>query len=191
VEPPASRGSALLAVVIPLEGEAGNRAAGLQSELFRRFRALSAPDAWPHVSIKLGFTGPDPARVADWLGEVSRVTQPFEIGLGGIDAFDEGILFIDVLKVAELEALRERVLRDLEAGFGVCGHPIEGEAFRFHVTLAHGLRGRDFAAAKAAYLKQRFHLPFMARHLELLLHAGTHWMTLARLPLGSEISSIR
>jgi 2'-5' RNA ligase len=179
----------LLAVVIPLEGEAGNRAAAMQLELHARYRGAAVPDSWPHVSIKLGFAGPDPARVAEWLREVAHDTPPFRIGLRGLDAFDEGILFIDVAADGGLESLRGRVLRDLRERFGVAAHPVEGEGFRFHVTLAHGLRGGDFAAAGEGIPARRFDEAFTARHLELLCHAGSHWITLARQPLGLDMTS--
>ncbi|MCP5544005.1 MAG: 2'-5' RNA ligase family protein [Akkermansiaceae bacterium] len=180
----ATGGQPLLAVVIPMAGGAGNLAAQLQYEIHRSLRGVPAPDAWPHISIKLGFVAPDPERIAACLDEIGRSTEPFEIVLGGCDSFDEGILFIDVAKCDALETLRQRVLRDLDARFGIGRHPIEDQRFRFHVTLAHGMRGRTFAAAKAEFLARPFDQRFPARHLELLCHAGSHWITMARIPLG-------
>jgi 2'-5' RNA ligase len=147
----------------------------LQEEL-RAAHGHLGPEAPPHVTLKLGFAGTDVAAHARHLAALAARSAPVALEVEGFGAFDEGILYLDVVKSPALEQLRRRLLADLAARFGVRPHPLEvGDRFHFHLTLAHGLPPEAFAAARRQLLGRGFRARATAERLALLRFAGDRW----------------
>ena len=174
-----------VALVLPLADEAHNYATRFQVELLRRLGQNDGLAAPPHVTLKLGFKTADLDAVAAYVDEVARETPPLEIRLPRFDAFDDGILFLDVEPTPELDRVRRRIVREVEARFAVPPRPLEGDQFRFHVTLAYGLPKKLFAAERARLLAERPPpLRFEARSIEMICDTGGRWTCYHRAALS-------
>lgn len=176
-----------LAIVIPLADEAGHDATKLQIEILRKYGRNPGLDAWPHITLKMGFTATDTAPFENYIGQLAGEVPPFEISIKNFDFFDEGILFLDVEDNPALEKLRQRVLSDLSELYGIQAEAIEGGRFRFHVTLAYGLSSRDFGEMQKSYASRQIQFKFKARHIDLFCHAGQQWVTLKSATLGDNL----
>jgi 2'-5' RNA ligase len=165
-----------VALVLPLADEPHNYAIGVQVDLLRRYGQNDGLAAPPHITLKLGFKTADLGAVAAYVEEIARETAPLEVSLPRFDAFDEGILFLAVEPTAELDKLRRRIVRDVEERFAVPPRPLEGDLFRFHVTLAYGLPRKIFAAERARLASERPPpLRFPARSIEMICDTGGRW----------------
>jgi 2'-5' RNA ligase len=165
-----------VALVLPLADEAHNYATRIQVELLRRYGQNDGLAAPPHLTLKLGFKTADLAPLAAYVDGLARETPPLEVRLPRFDAFDEGILFLDVEPTPELDRLRRRIVREVEERFAVPPRPLEGDLFRFHVTLAYGLPKKTFAAERARFAAERPpSLRFEARSIEMICDTGGRW----------------
>lgn len=176
-----------LAIVIPLADEVGDDATKLQIEVLRKYGHNPGMDAWPHITLKMGFTATDTAPFEKYLEQLAGEVPPLEISIKNFDCFDEGILFLDVEDNPALEKLRQRVLSDLSGLYGIQAEAIEGGRFRFHVTLAYGLPSREFAGLRRSFAARQIQFKFKARHIDLFCHAGQQWVTLKRSTLGDTL----
>jgi len=177
-------GAPPLAVVIPADAPLAAAVRSLQGELARASRIRCDLGTPPHVTLKLGFATRDPAAVAAWLAALAASTEPFDLAVGGVGSFDEGILYLDVAPTPRLVALHRLVVAGLEARFGVAPWPLEqGGRFHFHVTLASGLSPPDLEAGRLhlAALAGRHRLP--VDRICLLRADGEGWATAGDYPL--------
>ena len=173
-----------VAVVLPLEGQAGRWMQQQQIDLLRRIGPHPGLSAVPHVTLKMGFKTGQPAALQSWLDRLGADTPPLDIQLGGVDRFPEGVLFLDVVESAPLQALRRRVLHELASEFGVQPGSVEDEGFRFHATLTFDLPPAllDGERQRLSALAPQFIESVSA--LELWLDVGSHWVRLHRTPMG-------
>lgn len=163
-----------------LSDEAHNYVRDLQLSILRRHGRNPGLAAPPHVTLKLGFPAPDLAPFAAYLDELAATAAPVEVRLSGFDFFEEGIAFVDVAPNAGLDALRRRIVRELHERHQVPPHPLEGDAYRFHVTVAYGLGTEAFARLRAELAGETPAFAFTLRSLGLLCDVGTHWITSRR-----------
>lgn len=173
-----------LAVVIPADEPLTAAVRALQAELQRAGGVRCDATSPPHVTLKLGFAAPDQAAVSAWLAALAASTEPFELSVGGLGTFDEGILYLDVTPQPRLVALHRQVVLGLEARFGVAPWPLEQAGrFHFHVTLATGLSPPDLEAGRRhlAPLAGRHRLP--VRRLVVLRAEGGGWVPAGDYPL--------
>lgn len=169
-----------LAVVIPLDGAVAEFATRVKFDILRKYGRNPGLDAFPHISLKMGFAAAEPQPFAECVDKLAGETEPFEIRLRDYGFFDEGIVFLDTVPDPRMESLRQRVLAELKGGHGVEALPIEGAGFHFHVTLAYGYRPREFAAIRADFQPRKADLKFTARHLDLFCYTGRQWVTYHR-----------
>jgi 2'-5' RNA ligase len=169
-----------LAVVALLSDEAHNYVRALQRSLAREFGIELDLTATPHITLKLGFPTADLDPFASYLDHLLQDVDPFDICLTGFDAFPEGIVFMDVARNAPLEALRRRVVADLAERHKVPPYPLEGDAYRLHVTLASDLSRRDLQRMREHLDHERAEFRFELRALGLLCHTRGRWVTYRR-----------
>lgn len=172
-----------LAFVVMVDDDAHNFMTELQVDILKRQGVNEGLTAPPHITLKLGFKTPELPVFASYFDEVARTTTPFEITMRGIDAFPDGVIFLDVEPAEELDRLRRRIVRELSERFGIEPRPLEGDQFRFHATLAYGLpeKGFDEERARLSQLTPSFR--FQAQELALFCHTGKHWITYRRAAL--------
>ncbi len=172
-----------VAYVLPLGDEAHNYMARLELEILKRNGVNDALTAAPHITLKLGFKTTDLGVFEGYFDELARSTPPFEIAMRGVSSFEEGILFLGVEPSPTLDQLRRKIVRDLAERFQVEPRPLEGDQFRFHATLAHGLSKEAFERERALLSRLSPSFRFEARTLAMLAHTGQHWMTYRRAAL--------
>jgi 2'-5' RNA ligase len=169
-----------IAIVIPLSDEAQNYLVRLQLDILKRFGVNDGLTAHPHITLKLGFRVSDVEPFAQYIEEIAKTTSPFSVTLANFGDFDQRILFQHVQEDFRLDQLRRRIVGDLSEKFGVVPNRLEGDEFKFHVTLAYGMKRSQFLAAKAELSKLKPTRSFRAESLELLCHTGVHWFTYRR-----------
>lgn len=172
------------AYVAFLSDEAHNYVRRLQLSIRDRYGSNPGLGATPHVTLKLGFPVADLAPFAAHLDELAAGTAPVEIRLRGFGFFEDGIAFLDVETNPALEQLRRRVLDELRARHGVQPYPLEGDAYRFHVTVAYGLGRAGFERLRGELARESVEFRFPLRALGLLCDTGTHWVTYRRASLA-------
>ncbi|HZG74818.1 MAG TPA: RNA 2',3'-cyclic phosphodiesterase [Paenibacillus sp.] len=146
-----------------------------------------------HATVK--FIGDVPPSLAEELAaparDAARGLAPFELSLGGFDAFGRSraapdILWCGVDGAADaLRALHERVDRAAAS----CGVARDTRPFRAHITVARKYRGDEPFAAHASRLASLSPAPSPWRVEELVLyrtHFGRRpaYEALQRFPLG-------
>jgi 2'-5' RNA ligase len=174
-----------LAIVIPLPDDIAHEVVKLQFSIFKRYGKHDGLESQPHITLKMGFPATDIASSIAFLQQQAARMTSLPIEVDGFDTFDEGILFLDVKPNPALETMRQGLLRDLESARGFAPLPIEGPGFRFHVTVAAGLPARDFARLRDEFKARRMGFQFMARHVDLICHTGSHWVLCRRLGLAT------
>jgi 2'-5' RNA ligase len=174
-----------LAIVIPLPDDIAHEVVKLQFSIFKRFGIHDGLESQPHVTLKMGFPATDMTSSIAFLEEQAARMTPMPIEIDGFDTFDEGILFLDVKPNPALETTRQGLLRDLQSKLGFAPLPVEGPGFRFHVTVAAALPARDFNRLRDEFKDRRMSFHFMARHVDLLCHTGSHWVLCRRLGLAT------
>ena len=176
--PPAGPWPRSVAICALVDDRVHNAVRRLQLELEARHGANPGLDAPPHVTLKLGFTVVAPEALEQYLDELAASSEPFDLSVGDLGFFDEGIVILDVERHPRLEALRQRLLGELAARFGVEPYPLEsGHGFRFHITIAHGLAPKAFAEARRSLPTSRAPLQFRLERLALLYAVGDAWFT--------------
>lgn len=172
-----------LALVIPLGDEVAHHSTQVQIEILRKYGHNPGLDAYPHITLKMGFPAKDIAPIAEWTEHLANGISPFDISIRNFDFFDEGIMFLDVESNPELEKLRQRILTDLAEKYGIKSEVVEGPQFRFHVTLAYGLTCQQFAEIRKSYASRQIEFKFQAKHIDLFCHTGRQWVTYHRTAL--------
>ena len=166
-----------LAIAIPLSGEALRQALQVQTSIYRRFGYNPALEGSPHITLKLGFQMADSAPVEDYLMKLAAETRPIPITMNQCSWFeDDGYYIIDVEKNLALDELRQRIICELRDRFQIEPHPVEGEGFRFHVTLAYGLSRHELDSLREAKTPCELNLTFMASNIDLLCYLGGRWI---------------
>jgi 2'-5' RNA ligase len=105
--------------------------------------------------------------------------------MSGVDRFpDDGVVFLRVLAPPELESLRLDVLRELGTRFKVKPRDVEGDAYRFHATLAYNLPPGTADSAWSAVADAEAQFTFEADAFGLFYYTGTEWILYRRARLG-------
>jgi 2'-5' RNA ligase len=175
-----------VALVALVSDAAHNYVRALQVSLAQQFGIGLDLTATPHITLKLGFRATDLAPFAAYLDRLVEEVEPFEIMLRDFDAFAGGVVFMDVAPNAPLEALRRRVVAELAERHGVPPYPLEGDAYRLHVTIASDLSRRDLRRVRGLLDTVRAEFRFNLRSLGLLCHTRGRWITYRRAELSRE-----
>lgn len=182
-----------IAFVILMDDTVFNHARRLEKVLWDQLGLDTGLRASPHLSLKLGFyiNTSQIELFGDYLNNLASETMAFEIQVGRVEAFPEGVIFLDVKPNLRLEDLRQKILVNLSERFGIEPNRYEGEQFHFHLTLAHGLSKPDIALAHQALEKFPFEHGFALDTLALLIHLEDGWTTYkrVRLPKRSDASA--
>ena len=168
-----------LALVIPLADQAACEVTRLQVEILRKYGRNPGLEAFPHITLKMGFRATDIRPFEEFVEKLASEIPPFEITVNGFDSFDDGILFLNVEENRILKNLRQRILGELSTNHGVQAEPIEGAQFRFHITMAYGFSPSEFQTLRKVYASRELRFTFRASHIDLFCHTGQQWVTYA------------
>lgn len=180
-----------LAVVIPLADQTACEVTKLQVEILRKYGRNPGLEAFPHITLKMGFSAPDIEPFERYVEKLADEVPPFEITVKDFDTFDDGILFLNVEPNAILENLRQRILVELSANHGVQAQLIEGSQFRFHISLAYGLSSSEFETLRKSYATREMRFMFRASHIDLFCHTRQQWVSYAHASLQGGPDSVK
>lgn len=166
-----------LALVIPVDEKFAQEVTRIQIEILRKYGRNPGLQAYPHITLKMGFSARDIAPFEKYVEKLASEVPSFEIAVRNFDSFEDGILFLNVEPNPALDRLRQRVLFDLMEGHGIKPEEIEGAQFRFHVTLAHGLANPEFDELRESFATREMQFKFNARHIDLFCHTGQQWVS--------------
>lgn len=132
----------------------------------------------PHISLKQPFRVPETAAAEDYMRDLARSIQPFEVTLTEVrvvplihDGVDYGILWLDVEKTAQLSELHERVNHELSQRFGNTEALHDGPDYEFHMTVVMGGQPVDTYRRFLSELpNRRIDLRYAVRELAMFVY---------------------
>lgn len=148
-----------------------------------------------HLSLKQPFVCKELAPVEAWLERLASSLSPIEIALERLyhgQYEGQGILGLAAAETACLRALHNRINAELLAVVADPAAPFDGDAYRFHVTVAMGPLGVDNPYRRYHDAMADPHLDHImfARQLALFVCAGAlptpqDWRLYRSLTLGA------
>ena len=135
-----------------------------------RFDSKAAFRSPPHITLHAPFEWPVSAidRLQDSLSKFAYTQAPIPISLDGFNAFAPHVIYIDVVKSADLMAIHPKLLTHLEADITLVSQQERKRAYVPHLTVAfRDLKPNMFRKAWAEFHRQEFHADFAASHLSL------------------------
>src|SRR4051812_12579264 len=140
---------------------------------------------YPHITLKQPFHAKELQPVEAYFDELIAGVGAMRVEMNGVDRFrDDGVVFLRVIAPPELESLRLDVLRELKTRFKVKPRDVEGDAYRFHATLAYNLPAGAADCAWSAMADVDAQFIFEADAFGLFYYTGEEWILYKRAPLG-------
>ena len=170
-----------------LDDESHNFARKIEFELCNKFGLCWGLKQSPHITIKAPFNTRKIEPFVNYLENLAKQTQPFDIELDGFDYFEPKVIFLNVRENAKLKELHSKILKDLKEKFSIVPHALEGKSIRFHSTVAlEDVTKKKFREAKK-YLKN-YHprFKFKANSFGIFLYLGKEagWIIIRRVKLN-------
>lgn len=104
----------------------------------------------PHISLKQPFSIGDLAALEDYMDELARTIEPFEVTLTRVEldsiihkGTEYGLLWLAVQETDVLRNLHDRLNRELNQRFGNTQASFDGAEFQFHMTVMMGGQSID------------------------------------------------
>jgi len=152
----------------------------------------------PHISLKQPFDISDLGRLSNYMDQLARSIEPFEMRLpqlelidATIDGLESGIIWLSVEETESLRGIHNRLNEELTQRFGNVPADFDGDRYRFHMAVALG--GQPIETYNKIFdeFKDKLgNLQYMVRELVMFvydersdLNAG--YMTYKILPLGT------
>jgi 2'-5' RNA ligase len=132
----------------------------------------------PHTSLKQPFRIPIIEAIENYMAELARSIQPFEVHLTELQVVptvfagtEYGILWLDVEESDHLRQLRNRVNYELSQRFGDMQADHDGAAYHFHVTVMMGGQPRAVYRKFYSELPNRtVNLRYIVRDLAMFVY---------------------
>jgi 2'-5' RNA ligase len=157
-------------------------------EYFRdRYQSKASLNSPPHITLHMPFKLKTwrEAELAEKVQDLARTFSPFTVELEGFGAFPPRVIYIDVVKSAELERLQRALNRQMKVAFQVFNANYQDRPFRPHLTLAfRDLKKAQFREAWAEFQHKEVRYTWEASHFTLLKHDGYRWQTWRNISLG-------
>jgi 2'-5' RNA ligase len=157
---------------ILLNDEAFNHARSLELKLSKEFGAKGGLRQEPHVTIKAPFEASSLNLFEEYFDELVQTTKAFSITLNGIGSFPPNVIFIQVIKDANLINLHQKIITHMESRFQIKPNPFEGEKKVFHTTLAMTDISDTFESQLASLKDEQPNFTFIFDTLGMFLHLG-------------------
>ena len=146
-------------------------------ELGDRYQTRTAK-AVPHITLQPPFLWQTNtvSRLEECLSSFAHTQRQIPVILSGFGAFAPRVLFINVLKTAELLQLQIDLMADLEKHLGIVDPMAQRRSFSPHLTIAsRNLTRQTFKQAWSELQPQQVEFQFVADRLTLLIHDGHQW----------------
>jgi 2'-5' RNA ligase len=166
-----------LGYVIPVSIEMHDAMRKLQLRLLKEHGSGVRIEGIPHITLKQAFEIEEVEPFERHLETLVSETAPFDVHVRDAGLFEEGIVFLGVVETPPLVALRKRIVGDLATRLGIAPNPLEGDRYRFHVTLAEGLEPSSLRRARKDLQETSPDFRFRCDTVGLLLHTGREWIS--------------
>ena len=176
------------AIALLLDDDAAhNNMRKLQINILKNVGANDGLTAPPHITLKLGFKTSDLVGLSNYLDNLAMTLKPMAVNLKDFGSFDsDGYIFVGISKNIDIEALRKRILSDVEIRFGARPYSIEGDEFHLHATLAYGLPRNSFSLEYDRLREQNFALHSTIKTIALLCWVNNYWVVYKKATIGTQ-----
>lgn len=152
-----------------------------------RYNSRAAQKSPPHITLQPPFEWPteDLPRLEQHLSTFALAQSPFSVTLQDFAAFPPRVIYINVLKTAELLHLQQALMTYLEANLGIVDPKAKTRPFAPHMTVAfRDLTRQNFKAAWPEFQARSLNFSWLASSLTLLIHNGQRWTICQEFPFS-------
>ncbi|MDZ4875828.1 MAG: RNA 2',3'-cyclic phosphodiesterase [Chroococcidiopsis cubana SAG 39.79] len=148
--------------------------------------ALKSP---PHITLQPPFrwlnANTPASALEECLQEFARDRASIPITLNGFAAFPPRVIYIDVVRSAELLALQADLMAQLAAKLGIVDRVSKTRPFAPHMTVGFkDLSRQNFRLAWQEFQPRQLYFEFTASCLTLLRHDGKKWQIQSEFGFG-------
>ncbi|NEP18594.1 MAG: 2'-5' RNA ligase family protein [Leptolyngbya sp. SIO4C1] len=154
------------------------------AERYRSRKALNSP---PHITLQPPFKWPasQAEALAHGLASFAAGQRPLPVWLDGFAAFAPRVIYINVVKSAELMAIKPALIDFMAAEFDIVDKQDRNRSFKPHLTVAfRDLKPAAFRQAWPEFEHKAVQFDFVAAQLTLLRHNGQRWVIEQQPALG-------
>jgi 2'-5' RNA ligase len=183
-----SRADALYFIALLVPPPLDEQIRALQQELRNRFGCRAAFRSPPHITLHMPFKWQAKKEqvLTAALQRFAAPQQAVHITLQNFGSFPPRVIFVQVGKTPELDAMHSRLTAFCRQELKLTDATWRNGPFHPHVTLAfRDLKKKDFAEAWQEFQHREFGASFMARSISLLQHNGHEWQPKAAFPFAS------
>ena len=154
-----------------------NYARKLQLKLYEQVDVIEELKLEPHITIKYAIEVDNLEKIEKYFDELVAQTERFEVQIKGINYFESGVVFLDIVKNNLLSNLHLKILNDLAAKYSIKPSEFEGENFNFHITLAKDLDLEKFKLIKEGLKTENpnFKIKITQLAMYLLPNQNANW----------------
>lgn len=150
-----------------------------------RFNSRAAQKSPPHITLQPPFEWliEDLPQLEQQLSTFALVHSPFPVTLQGFAAFPPRVIYINVVKTAELLALQQALMTALETSLGIIDPKAKTRPFAPHMTVAfRDLTRQSFKIAWPDFQSRSLYFEWIVSSLTLLIHDGQRWTVCQEFP---------
>lgn len=150
----------------------------IKLQIKERYASSHSLNAPPHITLLSPFRLREENRseVEKILYGIAAKNRPFQVQLNNTDTFGTRVIFIDVIKSPELEALQADIEHTARTHAALFDYKYDEKLYRPHITLAFkDLSPDNFKRAWAELKHLTYTKSFQADSLCLLIHNGKVW----------------
>jgi 2'-5' RNA ligase len=155
----------------------------------QNYHSIGAQKSPPHITLQPPFEWQLEAlpTLETALNGFAAHQNQVPITLNGFGAFPPRVIYINVLKTAELLALQQALMTYSQESFGIVTPVSQTRAFVPHMTVAfQDLTKENFDAAWAEFQTRQVKYEFTVPQLTLLIHDGKRWNIHAEFPFAPQ-----
>lgn len=150
----------------------------LKNYFKEKYKSKASLNSPPHITLHMPFQWKEKKEdlLIEKLSSFAQSQPVFEISLSNFGCFEPRVIFIDVIKNANLELLQKNLQRFCKREFNLFNANYKEHAFHPHVTLAfRDLKKSEFLKAWEEFREKKFQATFPVTSLILLKHDGSQW----------------
>jgi 2'-5' RNA ligase len=150
----------------------------VQQHFVENYKSSAALRSPPHITLQPPFTWEleDLSKLEQKLTEFVRTRSSIPMTLDGFAAFKPRVIFINVLKTAELLDVQKALMNHLELSLKIVHEVSKSRPFAPHLTVAfRDLTKANFYKAWDEFKDREFYFEFNVYKLTLLIHNGKVW----------------
>ena len=145
------------------------------AQVYNSKAALKSP---PHITLQPPFAWEleNLPKLEAFLAEFSQTQTPIPMILDGFAAFKPRVIYINVLKNAELLTLHQQLTKYLQKSLNIVHQVRKNRPFSPHLTVGfRDLSKANFYQAWSEFKGRQLHFEFTVSELTLLRHNAKYW----------------